>query len=286
MLDWTKSTKMSFLLKETKALLSQYRLWAKKRLGQYFLIDEKMLGIIIKSAQLKKGETVLEIGPGTGLLTERLLAEGVQVIAIELDSGFYRLIQQKFALQISSQKLILIHGDILKMKLEDLPLSLPYKVVSNLPYQITTPLLEKIFTASKRPSLLVLLVQKEVAERAIACPPKMNRLALMVQFCGEVKIIKTVSKASFWPQPKVDSAILLIIPKKINFPISQKLLFQLIRQAFGQRRKQLKNIFEIKLLEKAKIEPKLRPENLSLSDWLRLAQVIEENSQEKEAKFV
>jgi len=272
---------MNLLLKETKALLSQHRLWAKKRLGQYFLIDENVLKTIVKAAQLQKGETVLEIGPGTGLLTERLITQGIRLVAIEFDSGFYRLLRQKFAKEIASQRLILIHGDILKINLEDLPLSFSYKVVSNIPYQITALLLEKLLACPKKPSLLVLLVQKEVAEKIIAQPPKMNRLALMVQFYGEPQVLKPVSKGSFWPQPPVDSAILRIIPKKFNFPASRHLLFQLIRQAFGQRRKQLKNIFEVQWLEKAQIEPKLRAENLSLADWLRLAQVVEENNQEK-----
>lgn len=284
---------MDFLLKkDVKALLKKYSLEPSKRLGQNFLIDKNILKKIIKAADLKPNDIVLEIGPGLGVLTFELAKKTKKVIAVEKDPKISEVLKKNLK---NYSNIDIVQGDILKIS--NFKFLFPeqtqnskfktkknYKVVANLPYYITSPLIRKFLEAKNQPKETVLMVQKEVAQRICAQPPKMNLLAVSVQFFAEPKIISYVSKKSFWPRPKVDSAILKIIPhkkslkKNINF---QKRFFKIVKAGFSQPRKQLLNNLskELKLTKEEvkawllenKLNSKQRAETLNLKDWINLA---------------
>ncbi|MFN3302081.1 MAG: 16S rRNA (adenine(1518)-N(6)/adenine(1519)-N(6))-dimethyltransferase RsmA, partial [Patescibacteria group bacterium] len=163
----------------------------------------------IKSANLSKDDVVLEIGPGTGILTLELAKRAKKVIAVEKDEKMIEIL--KDVLKNSGiQNVQIIKGDILKLLTSHFQLPTSFKVVGNIPYYLTSRLLRNLLELKKKPKLIVLMVQKEVAQRICAKPPKMNLLAVSVQFYGKPEIVSYVSKKSFWPRPKVDSAIIKI----------------------------------------------------------------------------
>ncbi len=269
---------------------------AKKSLGQNFLKSPKILDKIIKTANLKKEDIVLEVGPGKGSLTEKLLEKSTNVIAIEKDGRLIEFLQKKFSEEIKDGKLELIHADILKIKTSYLFKNYKiknYKIISNIPYYITGKLIRKFLSSDFQPSKMILMVQKEVANRIVrdkqTKKSKENILSLSIKVYGEPKYIKTVSAKHFSPQPKVDSAILLInnISKDFFEIINEKKFFNLIHQAFSSKRKTLvNNLTSIKsmemlspqlskrkvveILEKLNISPKIRAEDLSLNNWKNL----------------
>ena len=252
---------------------------AKKSLGQNFLINPGVLDKITAAAELNKNDTVLEIGPGTGVLTEKLAEtlrqsseqEAGRIIAVEKD----RQLAEKLGEKFKNTNVEIVEADILKLDIEKLFGNLKleirnshYKVVGNIPYYIASHLLKTVFEKWPRPKLIVLMVQKEVAQRIVAKPPKMNLLALSVQFYAEPTIVNYVSRGSFRPMPKVDSAIISLRPKALSLkPEFKKEFFKLIKTAFAGKRKQLKNTVGLEILKKAGIKPKTRPEELSLDDW-------------------
>ncbi len=268
-----------------------------QRLGQHFLKDRKALRKIVAALEIASRDTIVEIGPGHGELTKHLLAAGPKkIIAIEKDSKLVSGIEY----QVSSKRIKIIEGDALKI----LPLlntkylirDTRYKLTGNIPYYITGHLLRKISELEKKPKLVVLTIQKEVAERIVAEPPKMNLLAASVQFWGEPKILGYISKKSFRPQPKVDSAVIKISPYPVK-PLrghgaspkqsSQKeaeKYYRFIKILFKQPRKTiLNNLREgFKLsqeeverrLQKLNISPSLRPANLSMHDINKLALIF------------
>lgn len=230
------------------------------------MINPRVVRKTIESANLCGNETVVEIGPGMGVLTEALLAHAGHVIAIEKDKRLFRLLSGKFK---NAQNFELIYGDALKIP----PPSGPFKLVANIPYYITSPLLDHFIRENTQnlPQCAVLLVQKEVAQKICAVPPHMNVLALHVQTFGDPKIVAKVSRANFSPQPKVDSSII-----KINFPpvvskINYKKYFDLIHCAFSQKRKMLRATLDTAALNCAGIDPSRRPETLSKKEWMLLA---------------
>lgn len=241
---------------------------AKKSLGQNFLANPRILDKIVQAAEISKEDIVLEVGPGTGNLTKKLAEKAKRVIAIEKDR---RLIEELKKLFKESENVEIIEGDILKI----LPATLniqhsKYKIVANIPYYITSNFLRTIFEKWPKPKLIVLTIQKEVAQRIMAKPPKMNLLALSVQFYAEPKIIAYISKNNFRPRPKVDSAIIKLTPKgEINKERVEAAL-KLAKKAFAGKRKQLKNTLGLEILKKSDINLKTRPEELSLSDWLKI----------------
>jgi len=265
--------------RELKKLLKKYNLRPSRRLGQNFLIDEKVLRKIIEAANLSENDIVLEVGPGIGNLTVELAKRVKKVIAIEKDKKMVEILRETLK---NFTNIEIIEGDILKINLKPYT-SKPYKVVANIPYYLTSPLIRKFIECKEeRPRYMILMVQKEVAQRIVARPPDMSILAVSVQFYAKPKIISFVSKKSFWPQPKVDSAILRIDPlmntdkKQIN----TDLFFKIVRAGFSQPRKQLINNFskglefdkkkvEVWLL-KNKIQPTQRAETLNLEDWINL----------------
>lgn len=232
-----------------------------KKLAQHFLIDKKVLAKIIKAAKPQKEETILEIGSGRGILTKELTKRCKKVIAVEKDKRLAKILCDVLK---DFKNVKIVNKDIL-----DYQPSRNCKVIGNIPYYITSPILRKFAEYE-----MVLMVQKEVAQRICAKPPKMNLLALMVQFYGRPKIIDYVSQEAFWPKPKVDSAIIKISPHKI---IPKKIDFTLIKKAFSQKRKQLGNLLDKQLLTKAGIDPKRRAESLSLEEWYDIMKKYEQN---------
>lgn len=274
-----------------KNILNKYGIRPSKRLGQNFLIDKSALNKVIKAAEIKPTDIILEIGPGLGVLTWELAKKAKRIIAVEKDPKMCEILKQVLR---DYKNVKIICGDILKLPTTHYPLPTKYKVVANLPYYITSPVIRKFLESKYPTTIMVLMVQKEVAQRICARPPKMNLLAVSVQFYGGPEIISYVSKNSFWPRPKVDSAIIKIIPFKASrCPTPTKLFFRIVKAGFSHPRKQLVNNLlalslpkGVKLIKsirqtqdrekiknwllKNKINPDQRAESLSIKDWLRL----------------
>ncbi len=251
---------------------------AKKHLGQNFLYDPSILTRIIDVAELSPDDTVVEIGPGPGRLT-RMLAEVVQkVIAVELDQDLYERLRAEL---IGYRNIELIHGDALKYSYEGIG---RFKVVANIPYYITTPIIFRLLEARKNLETMTLTVQKEVAERIAASPGGKDYgvLSIMVQYHARPEMKFIIPKEAFRPEPKVDSAVLHIrLLERPSVPVrDEKMFFRVVRTAFSQRRKTLSNSLkgfgaDIKeLLTAAGIDPGRRPETLRLEEFAVLADTL------------
>ena len=242
----------------------------KKSLGQNFLVNKGVVQKILNAAEITNSDLVLEIGTGKGVLTEELRKKANRVIAIEKDHRLINDLKNTFR-EFSNVEII--EDDVFKFDPYSI-IHIPYKIVANIPYYITSHLLKTIFEKWPMPELVVLMVQKEVAQRIVAKPPEMNLLALSVQFFAEPKIISYVSRGSFRPIPKVDSAIIRLVPRRETRITDQEFrekFFRLAKTAFAGKRKQLKNTVGLERLTKVGIKPESRPEELSLEDWLKLA---------------
>jgi len=244
----------------------------KKSLGQNFLVNKGVVQKILNAAEITNSDLVLEIGTGKGGLTEELRKKANRVIAIEKDHRLINDLKNTFR-EFSNVEII--EDDVLKFDPYSI-IHIPYKIVANIPYYITSHLLKTIFEKWPMPELVVLMVQKEVAQRIVAKPPEMNLLALSVQFFAEPKIISYVSRGSFRPIPKVDSAIIRLVPRRearITDQEFREKFFKLAKTAFAGKRKQLKNTVGAEILGKAGIRPESRPEELFLEDWLKLTDI-------------
>jgi 16S rRNA (adenine1518-N6/adenine1519-N6)-dimethyltransferase len=251
-----------------------------KKLGQNFLTDKEVLKKIIQAANLKSDDIVLEIGPGLGILTIELAKKVKRVIAIEKDKRMCKILKKMLDVR-NVRNVRIVNQDILKISNFKFQIS-NFKLVANLPYYITSPVIRKFLESKNKPELMVLMVQKEVAQRIVAKDKKMSVLSVAVQFYAKPKIISYVSKKSFWPVPKVDSAILRIEPRmNTNLrPNEYKSFFKLVKAGFSSKRKFLINNLSRELkIENYKLKivfdqiglgQKLRAENLSIQDWLRL----------------
>jgi 16S rRNA (adenine1518-N6/adenine1519-N6)-dimethyltransferase len=254
---------------------------AKKSLGQHFLKSESALAKITAAANLSSNDAVLEIGPGTGILTARLLAEAGKVLAIEKDRDLIQVLQEAFSSELAQGKLELIDGDILKFDPKTIG---AYKLVANIPYYITGAIIEQFLSTENNPSTMVLLIQKEVAERIVARDGKESVLSIAVKAYGKPRIVAKVPAGAFNPPPKVDSAILAIenISRDFFAGIEEKGFFEILKFVFGKKRGQLggrlKTLYpELpieEILRSIDLDPKLRPENLSPEDWKRLVQKL------------
>ncbi len=246
---------------------------AKKSLGQNFLHSTSALAAIVAAAGIKQGETVLEVGPGEGALTDYLLAANTHVIAVEKDESLVEHLEVRFKSEIENRALTLISADALLIDIEK---TVPeeYKLVANIPYYITGAILRKFLGESKQPKKMVVLVQKEVAER-IARSKKESILSLSVKCYGTPRYIKTVPAKAFRPVPKVDSAILLVdnISRDFFADIDEKTFFDLVKKGFAHKRKFLFSNLGIspeitaKIALQCSLSPKVRAEELSLGDW-------------------
>ena len=281
---------MDFISKQKiKNLLKVRQIYPSKRLGQNFLIDKLAIKKFLKAVNLKSGDIVLEIGPGIGNLTGELAKKVRKVIAIEKDPKMINILKDTTK---EFKNIKIIQGDILKTNLKSKILNLKsYKVVANLPYYITAPAIRKFLESENHPEEMVLIIQKEVAQRICAKPPNMNLLAVSVQFYAKPEIICYVSKKSFWPQPKVDAAIIKITPHKtvphqcLRYGTGlHEQFFEIVRSGFSQPRKQIVNNLtkmlkfnkeqvNLWLLEN-NIQPQQRAETLNIKDWLNLAKTL------------
>lgn len=252
------------------------RLKPNKLMGQNWLVNPKILGDILKAGEIEGGETVLEVGPGTGLLTEQLVRQGAKIIAVEKDQRLIPILREKLK---PWQHVKIVKEDILKFNPRDYGLKdKNYKLIGNVPYYLTSYLLRTVFEKWPQPQIMVLMIQKEVAQRITARPPRMNLLALFAQYFAQLEIIKIVSRKNFKPIPKVDSAIIRLTPHSQTFNTRKELiLFRLWKAGFSSKRKKLignlvkRLTIERKVLEKAFLASELdlncRAENLSLAQW-------------------
>lgn len=273
---------------EPRQLLKQFGLRPKKSLGQNFLIDNPALDKIVRAADVTADDVVLEIGPGLGSLTQHLAAIAKRVIAVEIDGNLIPVLHSQLA---DRSNVEIVQGDILKID----PATLlreasTYKVVANIPYYITSGIIRHLLEASITPSLLVLTIQQEVAERIIAQPDDMNLLAVSVQFYGSPRIVTNIQAGAFYPAPKVDSAVVRI-DLDANPRVEVKSVdtfFSVVKAGFSQKRKQIHNSLvgglgkpreEIdRLLQAGNIDPKRRAETLTLEEWAGLANLVDQGS--------
>lgn len=270
----------SFAVKKT---LRQSSIKAKKRLGQHFLVDRTVLETIISAAEVSPKDIVVEVGPGLGILTAELAKKAGNVITIELDTRLASDLKSKLS---SISNVTIINADILEVNLANLlGKKKDYKVVANIPYYITSPILHYFIGSSYKPSMMVVMVQKEVGEAIVAKPGEMTVLSVSVQVYSKPKIISYVSPQSFYPPPKVDSAIIRfdMLPEPAVKVADINNFLAFVRCGFRSPRKQLRNSLAyglnlkpaeiIPLLADSKIEPQRRPEMLTLAEWQQLYEV-------------
>ncbi len=265
---------------EMKNVMRKYGLRPKDYMGQNFLIDQDVLDVIVNAADLKKSETVLEVGPGLGVLTVKLAEKVKKVLAVEKDERLVRVLKKEIA---AIKNVEIFNADILRFNIQNV-LKGEYKVVANIPYYLTSKLIANLLALEKKPQLMVLMLQKEVAERIVAPAGKLSILGISVQFYADVEIVAHVPKENFWPAPEVDSAIIRIEPKEKYPNVDEKLFFRVIKIAFAGKRKQLHNTLaagmkiskeeSTKLLADANINPNARPQELTIEDWLKLSKEI------------
>ena len=250
----------------------------KKSLGQNFLKSEKIAEEIVSAGEVGSDDIVLEVGPGKGILTEKLLEKAKKVIAVEKDEELVEFLKEKFAENVKNGKLELVSEDILKFNPNSYNLqSNSYKLIANIPYYITSHLLRTFLESDCQPSLMVLMVQKEVAERIVAKGNLARRrggesiLSVSVKAYGRVEIIRNVPAGYFSPAPKVDSAVIKISDISKNFfqDIDEKKFFETVKKGFSQKRKMLINNLKAQKddFTACNIGEKARAENLSLEQW-------------------
>ncbi|MDA3803046.1 MAG: 16S rRNA (adenine(1518)-N(6)/adenine(1519)-N(6))-dimethyltransferase RsmA [Patescibacteria group bacterium] len=275
---------MSELHKKTREICKIMEIKPTRSKGQNFLINEKIYDDVVKAADINSEDIVLEVGPGLGFLTVKLANKAKKVVAVELDDTLANYLKVGVSAQ-DDINIDIVNEDILNFDIEKYFKeqgyeSVPdYKIVANLPYNISSIFLRTILTAKIKPSSLTLMLQKEVAQRIVSGPPDNNLLALSVAYYGEAKIIREVKAGNFWPEPEVDSAVIKInVDKNKEFNLEEdKLFFRLAKVTFSSKRKMIKNniaaglklevSFVEKLLNDINIDPHLRAERLSLSDY-------------------
>ncbi|MCL2578224.1 MAG: 16S rRNA (adenine(1518)-N(6)/adenine(1519)-N(6))-dimethyltransferase RsmA [Defluviitaleaceae bacterium] len=273
-----------------REVTARYGLMAKKKLGQHFLIDGHVLSKIISAADICADDTVLEIGPGIGGMTQALLAAGANVLAVELDKQLVPILSEMFA----GENFTIVQGDILRVDLTELlgdkgttPLS-PIKVVANLPYYITTPVIFRLLESGLPFESITVMIQKEVASRMSAAPGTKDygSLTLAIQYYADARLVANVPTNCFMPRPAVDSAVvqLRLLPAP-RVDTDKEKLFQVIQAAFGKRRKTLLNALDSEgigggkttlaaTLEEAGINPQARGETLDIFQFAKLTEKI------------
>lgn len=266
------------LREETEFILKKYGLRANKKLGQNFLINEEIINQIIEKAYVNKNDTIIEIGPGLGSLTAKLLENANKVIAIELDSNMSNILKERFCLYDNFE---LIEKDVLKVDLNEIVEKYDsVKVVANLPYYITTPIIMKLLEEKLKLKSITVMVQKEVGERFCAVPnsKEYGAITISINYYTKPEIIIDVPKENFEPMPEVDSCVIKLDVRNVPpvEPKNEKDFFNLIKAGFSQRRKTINNSLasmgiskeKIKnVLEKLGIDSKLRAENLTMEQF-------------------
>ncbi len=268
-----------------KNIMKRFKLNPNKTYGQHFLMDETILEDMIDEAGVKEGDAVLEIGPGIGNLTERLLERNAKVLSVEKDPQFLPVLQtlakehpDNFSYELK---------DALKFNFSDRLKGIPYKVVANIPYYITGKIVQLFMHAAHKPESLTLLMQKEVAYNIAAKPGSMNLIAISVQLYADARVISVVPGHKFHPAPKVDSAVIHItLHDKPKYKVKDEAkLFRILHACFSGKRKQLHNTLANNLqldkekvaqvLEQLKIDPMIRPQQLTLEQWIELSDTLQ-----------
>lgn len=265
-------------MSEIRDIISGAGLRARKRLGQHFLTDQTAVTRILEAAQLSRDDVVVEIGPGPGVLTPGLCERAGRVIAVELDEGLIPALRTATA---GYDNLEIRQGNVLDLDLAGLPR--PYKVVANLPYYVTSPVIRMFLESPAPPRDLTVTIQKEVAERIVAKPPRLSVLAVSVQLYGSPVIVEVVPRTAFWPVPEVDSAVLRVSGVRERTAalldgLAETDFFTIVRAGFAEKRKQLHNTLARRLdlshddataaLTAAGIDPTRRAETLTLAEWM------------------
>ncbi|HRY30813.1 MAG TPA: 16S rRNA (adenine(1518)-N(6)/adenine(1519)-N(6))-dimethyltransferase RsmA [Candidatus Paceibacterota bacterium] len=259
---------------------------AKKSLGQHFLKSKSALQDIVRAGEVTANDVILEIGPGQGALTAPLLATGAKILAVEKDSEMLKVLSEKFRTELEKEELVLLEKDILDFDptKNSLLRNRKYKLIANIPYYITGEIIRKFLTAEKAPEKMVLLVQKEVANRIMTQDGKESILSISVRAYCQPKFIGTVKAGSFSPPPKVDSAIILFENISKDFfeknNIDEKKFFELVKTGFAHKRKKLtsnlKEIFRTKSIKGGEnsnlvgFDKNTRAEELSLGNWQKI----------------
>ena len=274
------------MVSNPKTLLESYDLFPKKSLGQNFMHDPQALDKIVDSADLTAADAVVEVGAGTGSLTEKLAERSREVFAIEVDQRLQPVLEDRFD---DVSNVYLVFDDVLKTDINTMMGNQEYIVVANVPYYISSAILWHFLEADLPPQRLVLTMQYEVAERIVAGDGVMNLLAVAIQYYGAPQIVGKLSPAVFWPRPNIHSAIVRIDTHK-SAPVaipSIKIFFRVVKAGFSMKRKQLKNALSgglgiksaraSELLRAAGIDPQRRAETLTLSEWAGVTRTIHES---------
>ncbi len=277
------------VLKETKFILDKYHIHANKNLGQNFLVDDDTVSGIIEAANISKEDLVIEIGPGLGTITKELLERAGKVICIELDERMITILNDRFSLYNNFE---LINEDVLKVNLQELINKENFKttkIVANLPYYITTPIIMKLLEERLDIEAITVMIQKEVAERLVAEPGKgeSGAITYAINYYTKPKIVLQVPNTAFIPEPKVNSTVIqLDVQKEPTVKVlNEEKLFELIKIAFMQKRKTLVNALTNsnkygsketveKVIEKMGLDLKIRPEKLTLEQYAELSEEI------------
>ena len=270
---------------QLRRLMGSERLRPRKGLSQNFLTDPEALDAIVAAAELEAGDRVVEVGPGLGVLTRRLLAAGASVLAVELDPGLAHFLRRELG---SIQRFELIEADALDLHPREMFPGEPFKLVANIPYHITSPLLHAFLEGDRPPELTVLLVQLEVAERVAAPPGQMSYLSVFVQNIVDAEVVARVPAAAFEPAPSVDSAVLRLRRRETPAVPSgdgREPFYRVVQAGFRQRRKQVHNGLSRELpVEREAVEralatcgvtPDRRPQTLSIDEWACLTGELE-----------
>ena len=271
-----------------RRILRQHGLRPRKEFGQHLLVDREALDAIVDAAEVTRDDAVLEVGAGMGVLTAALAERAGRVVAVELERAILPVLREtteRFA------NVEIIPRNLLEVQPQEVFGDQPYKLVANLPYYITAPTLRHFLETPSRPTRLVVMVQKEVAERLTAAPGDLSLLGLSVQFYGRPSIVRIVPASSFYPPPQVDSAIVRVdvFPAPPLDRATRDVLFGIAHAGFAERRKQLHNTLARNLkvphetvrawLDAAGIEPSRRAETLSVDDWVRLTRIVQASNQ-------
>jgi 16S rRNA (adenine1518-N6/adenine1519-N6)-dimethyltransferase len=257
--------------------------FAKKSLGQHFLRSSRALDAIIEAGKVAEGDAVLEIGPGEGVLTKRLLDAGAYVLAVEKDDRLAKELRERFGGELRRGKLVIEHADILEWEPAK-PVAASYKLIANIPYNITGAIFEKFLSAERQPSLMVLLVQDEVAKRVVARGDKESILSVSVKAYGTPRYVEKVLAGSFVPAPSVNSAIIAVegISKAFFDGFSEDFFFLMLKAGFQAKRKRLfsnlANVFGKERVQDAfealKLDPDIRAEDVPTPTWGQLARQL------------
>ena len=277
--------------KSPKAILNEMGINPRKPLGQHFLVASGVINIITKAAQIQLTDTILEVGPGLGILTKELVKQSPNVIAIELDEHLANALSDR----IQSKGLKVITEDARNVDIKEVTGGLPYKLISNLPYYAAGPILRHFLESDHPPETAVIMVQREVAKQMVAKPGHMSLVSIGTQIYGDTRIVSFIPSSAFYPKPKVTSAIVKIdtYENPLVEHANRKSFFSVVKAGFSAPRKQLRNslaqglkvptAIAVYQLTSAGINPEARPATLTLEDWRALHLIIHEGATESES---